>query len=398
MSSDGTFSAAQSMAGYLFQCRYALLRCLDAVQRSPNSHVAIERYDDISFENDDFAECLIQAKHNITPKSLSDNSVDLWKTIRVWLHELSNGSVTTDSTRFNLITNSTATDECAMSYLRASSSHRDEAAALKLLRKAAHASTNDTTKNGREAFLKLTEAEALDFLKKIDVLDNEPGLVDVRDEIVGRLIVISQAHADDIADQLEGWWLKTLGKHLTQSALPPIPLQQIIQKINDIGDQFKGDGLLIDDPEALGAPSYSKEDEKRSFVKQMRIVELPGRALQRGVQDYYRASAQRAKWARENLLLDGESGRYDADLCDRWERMADNFLVPEPPATDAQKIQYGQKLCMWANNDAYAFRNVVASWITAGSYHGLADTMRIGWHPEYKSLLGEAEEEALEDA
>lgn len=396
MSSDGTFSAAQSLAGYLFQCRYALLRCLEAVQKSPNSHVAIERYDDISFENEDFAECLIQAKHNIVPKSLSDNSVDLWKTIRVWLHELSNGSVTTDSTQFHLITNSTAAAGSAMSLLRAPSSHRDEQEALKLLRVASKTSTNASTKAGREAFLKLTDPEALNFLKKVEVLDNQPGLGDVRDEIVGMMVIISNAHAEDIADQLEGWWLKTLGKHLTQSGLPPIPLQQIIQKINDIGDQFKGAGLMVDDPEMLGAPGYSQEDEKRSFVKQMRIVELPERALQRGVQDYYRASAQRAKWARENLLLDGESGRYDANLCDRWGRMADQFLVPEPPVTDAQKVEFGQKLCMWANNDEYAFRNVVASWITAGSYHSLADSMRIGWHPEYQSLL--AEEEALEDA
>lgn len=145
---NNKFSAAPSLAGYLFQCRYALYRSLQLVEKSTNSHVAIERYDDISFESDDLAECLIQAKHNITPKSLSDSSVDLWKTIRVWLHERATGSATTDSTRYNLITNSEAIDGSAMSKLRPYPSLRSEADAYDALKKVAETSENTETKEG----------------------------------------------------------------------------------------------------------------------------------------------------------------------------------------------------------------------------------------------------------
>jgi hypothetical protein len=396
MSSDKKFSAAQSMAGYLYQCRYALYRSLQIVEKSTNGHVAIEKYDDISFENDDFAECLIQAKHNITPKSLTDTSVDLWKTIRVWLHERATGSAITDSTRFNLITNSEAADGTAMSCLLPPPAQRNESEAYSLLKKAAETSTNDTTKAGRGAFLALTKEEAIAFLRKVEVFDKAAGLVDVRDDIVGKLKITSEAHAEEIADALEGWWFNTLGKHLIDSGLPPISLQLIIRKVNDIGNQFKGDGLPVDDPEELGVKRYSSSDEALNFVRQMRIIDLGDRAVRRGVQDFYRASAQRAKWARESLLLDGESSRFDAALHDRWERKADELLVAAPVSTDGEKKQYGRTLCVWASRDAYPFRNVVEAWMTAGSYHSLADHFRIGWHPEFQNVLTRGE--ALEDA
>ena len=396
MSNDGKFSASQSMAGYLFQCRYALYRSLQIVEKSTNGHVAIEKYDDISFENDDLADCLIQAKHNIKPKSLSNNTVDLWKTIRVWLHERATGSAITDSTRFNLITNSKAADGTAMSHLRPHPNLRNETEAYKLLKQAAEDSSNETTKAGRAAFLALTREEAIGFLKMVEVFDSAAGLVDVRDDIVGKLRITSEAHAEDIADALEGWWLNTLGVHLVNSGLPPISLQSVVRKANDIGDQFKGDGLPIHDPEDLGAKSYSSGDETLTFVRQMRIIDLRERSVRRGVQDFYRASAQRAKWARESLLLDGESARFEAALCDRWERKADEFLVTVPVDTDADKKLFGRTLCAWASRDTYPFRNVVEAWITAGSYHSLADRARIGWHPDFETIL--AREDALEDA
>ena len=393
---NNKFSAAPSLAGYLFQCRYALYRSLQLVEKSTNSHVAIERYDDISFENDDLAECLIQAKHNISPKSLSDNSVDLWKTIRVWLHERAAGSATTDSTRYNLITNSEAIDGSAMSKLRPYPSLRSEADAYDALKKVAETSKNIETKDCRSAFSSLTKEEGIDFLSKVEVFDQSPGLTDVRGDIVGKLKIISEEHAEDIANELEGWWLNVLGEHLISPGLAPIPLQQVLRKANDIGDQYKGAGLPVYAPEDLGAKAYSADDEAFMFVRQMRLVEMPDASIQRGVQDFYRASAQRARWARESLLLDGESKKFDSALCDSWGREGEALLATTSTNTDEEKKRYGRQLCVWASRHTHPFRNVVETWMTAGSYHALSDKKTIGWHPEFDTLL--IREDTVDDA
>jgi hypothetical protein len=44
-------------------------------------------------------------------------------------------------------------------------------------------------------------------------------------------------------------------------------------------------------------------------------------------------------------------------------------------------------LCHWASQQEVQFRNVVETWITAGSFHSLSDRLEIGWHPDYLSLL-----------
>ncbi|WP_276651619.1 ABC-three component system protein [Thalassospira lucentensis] len=393
---NNKFSAAPSLAGYLFQCRYALYRSLQLVEKSTNSHVAIERYDDISFENANYAECLIQAKHSNTPKSLSDNSVDLWKTIRVWLHERAAGSATTDSTRYNLITNSEASDGSAMSMLRPYPSQRSETDAYVSLKKAAETSTNLEAKEGHSAFLKLTKEEAIDFLSKVEIFDRSSGLADVRYDIVGKLKIISEEHAEDIANELEGWWLNVLGEHLTTSNLAPIPLQQVLRKANDIGDQYKGGGLPVYAPEDLGAKAYSVDDEAFMFVRQMRVVEMPESSIQRGVQDFYRASAQRARWARESLLLDGEGAKFDTALCDSWGREGDALRATSSINTEEEKKLYGRMLCAWASRHTHPFRNVVEAWMTSGSYHALSDKKRISWHPEFITLL--AKKDTIDDA
>lgn len=86
--------------------------------KKPNGQISIEKFDDISFDNDDVAECLIQAKHHITPKSLDDKSVDLWKTFRIWIGQFKEGMLSASDTRYMLITTATATDGSAMSFLR----------------------------------------------------------------------------------------------------------------------------------------------------------------------------------------------------------------------------------------------------------------------------------------
>jgi hypothetical protein len=61
------FTAAPSALGYLHQCRYALYLLLDRMQTTPDAQIAVERFDDISFEDHGTPEELIQVKHHLGP-------------------------------------------------------------------------------------------------------------------------------------------------------------------------------------------------------------------------------------------------------------------------------------------------------------------------------------------
>lgn len=387
MNEPTKFQAAAPMVGYIFQSRLALLRGLQLLKKHPNAQISIEKFDDVAFETDDYSQCLIQAKHHIVPKSLADKSVDLWKTFRVWLEAFDKESLTNSGIRRILLTTGEAEANSAMSRLRSGHNKDLRIEARDLLRNAAIESKNLSTKVGRELFLKLSDTEAEIFLRSIEVCDLHPNLVDMMDEIEGELILLSPEHVSTIAQYLEGWWLNVVGKHLVEVNLDAIPVQSIMIKANEIGNMFKENGLPVDDPNALGAKDYTPDDEDAVFVRQMRIVGLSDGTVRRGVRDFYRSSAQRSKWARENLLLDGETESYDASLQDKWSRKFDEDCTQTSAKSEEEKQKLGRSICFWASQQQIGFRNVVETWITAGSFHSLADRLELGWHPNFEDIL-----------
>lgn len=52
---------------------------------------------------------------------------------------------------------------------------------------------------------------------------------------------------------------------------------------------------------------------------------------------------------------------------------------------EEEKVSLGRRVFLWATQESTPLRNVVEKWITAGSYHGLADRHQVKWHPDFES-------------
>lgn len=137
------FNAAPSAAGYIYQARLALALCLRYVNVDAGVEVGIERLDDISFETNGTAQELLQAKHHINRvASLTDKSVDLWKTLRVWSEAATKDPTLPARTRLALVTTGSAPDDSAAAMLRPAGAYpvgkaRDAKAAVALLERVA---------------------------------------------------------------------------------------------------------------------------------------------------------------------------------------------------------------------------------------------------------------------
>lgn len=143
MAGGNKFDATASMVGYLYQCRFALFKAIEATCDAPGADISIERFDDVAFEQNGDPVELIQTKHHLAGKgSLSDASTDLWKTLRVWAERIAADSATVISSRFFLITTATAPSGSAASLLRVDG--RNETKALALLEASAATSTSAT--------------------------------------------------------------------------------------------------------------------------------------------------------------------------------------------------------------------------------------------------------------
>jgi hypothetical protein len=58
LNSSSQFDASASLAGYLYQCRLALLLALRELKRKPNCQISIEKFDDIAFHDEDYISTL----------------------------------------------------------------------------------------------------------------------------------------------------------------------------------------------------------------------------------------------------------------------------------------------------------------------------------------------------
>lgn len=82
------FDASASALGFLYQVRWAMYELLISSRRASDQsmRMTLEVFDDVALTDAaGYPLSAIQLKHHVSPTSLTDKSVDLWKTIRVWL-------------------------------------------------------------------------------------------------------------------------------------------------------------------------------------------------------------------------------------------------------------------------------------------------------------------------
>jgi hypothetical protein len=124
------------------------------------------------------------------------------------------------------------------------------------------------------------------------------------------------------------------------------------------------------------------------------VIGVGGNRIEYAKRDYYRAFTQRSKWVREHLVFDGEIAKYELTLIEEWQprfqQMRDK--IGDREKTDEGFRQAGQELYSWVEADArFPFRTVSQRFLTVGSYHILANDLRVGWHPDYETACAAEE-------
>lgn len=271
----GSHDATASLLGYLYQCRYALLAALDEVKVNPGHELTIEKFDDISFEEQGTPTELIQTKHHGSKSNLSDYSEDVWKTLLIWMKRANENPASIIRLRFVLLTTATASEDSAMSFLRKADGHRDTERALTLLRGVATNSTSIATKTARQMLLDMDSSTAELLLKNIWVFDEAPNIIDVKTEIEELLTFSAPVgKVGTLTTYLEGWWFSRIISGLSNVESSSVSLSAISSKISEIRDGLKSDGLpLSPDIDELVAHITDGKDQ-RLFIRQLRAIGL----------------------------------------------------------------------------------------------------------------------------
>ncbi|MEQ9507043.1 MAG: hypothetical protein RLO80_12330 [Hyphomonas sp.] len=386
------YSAAEPYLGYLYQGRYALLRALQASKKTPSLSISIEKFDDVSLEENNVAVELIQTKHHCTPGDVGDFSTDLWKTLNIWIDRFNADPNAAADIKFVLLTTSTAKEDSALYQLRESVGERNEAIALTKLEAVATSSTSKATAESRKKFMALSSAQRTLLISSIWVFDAAPDILDVKADIEDLLHFAASGNASTLVSYLEGWWFDRVIQALTGAASNSIPLNTIEKKVFELSEGFKFGSLPLDE-EIDAMTSGPALGDERIFVRQLTFVEVSSATRDAAIRDYYRAYTQRSRWARENLLLDGETERYDRCLSEDWGHEYAALCEDTKDGSEETKSIKGRELLRWSLRYNRAFRGRDERWLASGSFQILSDLAKIGWHPDYQTKLAITEED-----
>ena len=130
-------------------------------------------------------------------------------------------------------------------------------------------------------------------------------------------------------------------------------------------------------------------EDQRVFVEQLRLVVVAPVRIGKAISDYYRASQQRSRWVRELLLSSDDLVQYESRLTDEWERRYE--IMKEglsETSTEEELITSGRSLFNDIDAENYVIKHKCTEhFVCRGSFHILANQLRVGWHRDYFERL-----------
>lgn len=396
---SSSYTAEQSLTGYLYQIRLALLYSLKSLPKSMHDdatfYTGIENYDDISFEDEQG--CLkrtIQTKyHSSSLTRLSDYSVDLWRSIRIWINIFNEKKENTPV--FYLLTTSEVSGDDATALLTNEvRTQEQEEKILAMLENAANNSTNKDTQDARTMFLNMSPDDRKKLLSRVIICPSSPSGADLDRALEEQLyFACGRRKLPKLREALEGWWLKKIEKLLSERKQARIPSKMLDEEMKNLREYFGAEALQYKD--CTPSPEEKNAFKSYRFVRQLLMIDVKKDRTERAVQDYYIASTNRSEWVREFSITDEELEKFDSRLVDTWQRIfyEEKEDCPEDASEEAL-IKIGREIYKAVGRkDVPELRKVKETSLMMGSYHMLADTLEVGWHPRYRERLQPAEKE-----
>jgi hypothetical protein len=327
---------------------------------------------------------------------LSDKSPDIWKTLRIWTEQILSKKVDLDHTVFLMVTTSSSSKLHAVHRLLDDPSVRDPKEALRLLEEAGRDSSNENVCKAFSTFMRLPASQRRTMFERIHLIAHSPDVLAVRKGLEAALRHAARPqHRTAFVERLEGWWFRVIIEHL-MSATPTstIAIGTVHQQVHDLREQFQRDALPDDFLQAPIPTEVVRHDDERVFIRQLQLVQVMANRIRTAQEDHYRAFAQRSRWVRDNLVDLDEVSKFETRLFEEWKHKYEIMQEAIYAELDERGlVRSGKGLYDWTQDHAPANAALFirpqfpASYMVRGSYHMLADKLRVGWHPHYQARL-----------
>jgi hypothetical protein len=362
---------------------YHLLTCPKSAQ------VSLEYLDDVAIHNPDGTVILEQTKSALKQNPLSDWAVDLWKTIANWLDGASNGKVVAGKSQFRLYVTPQRTGAWAQALSEAKSAADVASLVTEIKAKYAKQKKPPACASFLQRFLDATNAERVTIVTNLTVSSDEDDPIEPLRSLLRPTVAPTMV---DVLCQSAIGMAKEQADYLIRNGKPAL-IDADTFKANFISFVQKNNlpGLLTSFTRAPGQEEVAALLSMRpKFIRQLEIIETNEEDHVRAVSDFLRTSADKSIWAESGLVFEGSLREWDDDLVRRHGLICSEISDIYSARDASFKGRQSYRRC--AQLQAPLDGRVVPGHFVHGCFNALADTMRLGWHPDYQSLLGEGQE------
>jgi hypothetical protein len=391
-----TGSAAAQALGYYYQISYALYYILSSDVDIQHA-IQLEEFDDIDTLTNEAIKELLELKHHLSDKTISDRSSELWRTLRIWSEKLDSGIIELPGTKLKLITTARASEDSIAALLRPRNYpggiKRDPVQSCQKLQIIAKDPSPHLEKFTKK-FDALSADKQRSLVEAIEVFDCAPNITKIEDRIKLHLqTTVPLESVEDFCDEVMAKWRSLVIAHLKDNDPSTISTSRVKRRIFEMSQRYRPSPL----------PAYSRDDlqidesvdlvsDERMFVKQLLRIDIRRPRILMAIRDWKNAYKDRNLWIEKDLYWSEELYSYDDRLEGEWKRIyyrhLDRFKREEgievQEAKDRKCIDFGQVLYDEVSDVSVPVNDQTNyDYVTRGSYQELANELRVWWHPKF---------------
>ena len=381
--------APAQFLGFSLQTTRCLARVLGA---QPGSFVSVEVFDDVGVSGSSGPITAEQDKSALSGNPIADRSPELWKTLGNWIEAASAGTVDPTKTQFELYVSRQLSGEFVQSFSDASTPQAARAA----IEKAKTVLWGAAPGHARRLTVSTALAPQLERVFGADekfvssVIRNfclKCGSGSAHDDLAGEpamALVPAELRSDTLKFGL-GLVKEKIDRLIEQKFQAFLSVDEVRKEI--MAFVRKHDRRTILTSFAL-TPSWDAVEgdlSTRTYVRQLELIDSDYDECLRAVNDFLRASTDRAQWSEKGDVQPESFDEFAENLQRTWDNLRRKCALEH---NDRPEVERGKLLYQdCAMHQAQLQGMAVPSHFTPGSFHSLSDTEQIGWHPDYKNQL-----------
>lgn len=367
--------------GYSIQITRVIAHFLRAQK---GQSVSIEHLDDVATHSG--ASVIVeQDKSGLAHNPVTDRSLELWKSLANWVRAIRAGALK-DDTRFLLYVAQGHRGDLIDSVHRATAKASADAVVRSLR---ATFGAQAKLPAGLAEHVKEVLSASDDVLARLFVnLSLENGSGAPNDDLAAMpgMTAISETKKQDVLTFLLGWAKKTVDKRIEQGQAAVITWDEFHKAFVAAAKKFdRAENVLIASPIDITEAELQKELRDRTYVRQLQVVQCDDDDLVRSVHDYLRSVTHRTNWSEDGNVIESSFDEFESSLDRAWKNQKSVVDIEQKTLADADRGRLLYAKCQQLKVPLQGMD--VPDFFVPGSFHTMADSLRVGWHPRYREAL-----------